>query len=640
MPVLTIGRNKPAQRPRAFFGRKAITAAAERAQDSPGGLLRLDQKWQREAMRIYRTVGECWNPAQYYSRAMERIRYYPAIRDERGVPVEVTDGPLVDLFKRIQSPSGAPGDLTELAGAYARLQFVIGDGMLTVSEDEGGEVWEYLSPMELRMQPRDATRPQEYRRHRAPGVTPDELTEAPDDQFVALRGDRVHVWRLWRRHPEYSQWSDSPVRPVIELYELLNRLTLAVGAEATSRAAQRGLLFVPSEFSYGPVDTTQEENPDEDPIIKELTDSMSRAIRNPGTAEAAQPFVFRAPGVTSVGGGQMPTADLIKWISLTSGDRYVEGEMWDRTISRIAGSIDMPKELMTGVGDVSHWGQWFLDDIGFRQHTGPTVIRFCNDMAAAYLRPAAKDEGIPDAEQVVVWFDASQAINHPDETGVARDAHDRLVVSDQFYREKIGATDTDAPPPAELKRRTEIKLKEDPYTVGQKPVPQQGQTSPPSGGRGGDVVQEPPTDSQQRPPGSKPPSPAGPSLAAMIVGAAEMQIVRARELAGNRLWRRAQSCDECRETAKNVAPALIAAALGPDTVRSVIEGHATEASLVDGVGIAFADLVRELGIDKGWPEQLGKMVEQHALRTLYEHDVPRVPTGFWSAAQRASGETD
>ena len=49
-------------------------------------------------------------------------------------------------------------------------------------------------------------------------------------------------------------------------------------------------------------------------------------------------------------------------------------------------------------------------------------------------------------------------------------------------------------------------------------------------------------------------------------------------------------------------------------------------------GTAFADLIRELGIDSGWPEQLGRMVEQHALRTLYEREVPRLPSGFWAAA--------
>ncbi len=625
MTVIPLGRMTLA-RPRA------LTASADRAENSPGTLLRLDQQWQREAMRIYRTVGECWNPAQYYSRAMERIRYFPAMRNERGVPQEVKSGKLVDVFNRIQSPGGAPGDLSEIAGQYARLQFVIGDGLLTNSQEDGEEVFEYLSPMEMRLNPRSSNSDkQEYRRYRAPGAPPEELTEAPDDGFEPLTGDDVHVWRLHRRHPEFSQWADSPVRPVIDLYTLLNHLTLAVAAEALSRAAQRGMLFLPSEFSIS-VDKTQAENPDEDPLVREFTESMQRSISNPGTAEAMSPYILRAPGVTNVGGGSIPTAELIKWIQLGPGDRYTEGEMWDKTISRIAGSIDMPKELMTGVGDVSHWGQWFLDDIGFRQHTGPTVIRFCNDIASAYLRPAARDEGIENADQVTMWFDASQAVNHPDETGVALKAHDQILISDAAAREKLGFPDSAAPSAEEYKTRVEIKLKEDPFT-GQ-PAPG-GQTTPQDGGRGGDVVQQPPQDSQKRPPGAKPPSPQGPNLAAMMLGAAEMQVARGRELVGKRLWRRAQSCDECQDRAREVKASLIAFTLGPDMVRSIIDGYVTEARLVEGIGEPFAERVREWGVNNGWPEQLGKMVEQHLLRTMYEEKPPPLPSGFEAACLKA-----
>jgi hypothetical protein len=126
----------------------------------------------------------------------------------------------------------------------------------------------------------------------------------------------------------------------------------------------------------------------------------------------------------------------------------------------------------------------------------------------------------------------------------------------------------------------------------------------------------------------------------MIAGAAVMQVDRARELAGNRLVRRAQSCEECRDKIVNVKPALVAAALGPDQVRAVIDGHASEASLVAGIGTAFADRLIAWGVDGGWPVQLGQMVEQHALRTLYEVEVPALPAGFMAACEKAIGGSD
>lgn len=616
---------------------KALTASASRAQDARGALLRLDQGWQRQAMRVYETQGECANPAQYQGRAMERIRYYPALLNERGVPEESNDPKLLALFNRIRTPGGAPGDLSELAGVYARLQFVIGDGLLTVSDDDG-EVWEYLSPMEMRMQPRTgiAGRPQEYRRLRAPGIQPEELAEATDENFTGE--GLVRVSRLWRKDIEFTQRAFSPVKPILDDYELLGRLTLAVAAEASSRAAQRGLLFLPSELSFGPADPTQEENPEEDPLMRELQESMARAIRDPGSAEAMAPFVIRAAGLTQSAGGAVPTAELIKWIALGPNDRYTEGEMWDKTIARIAGSIDMPQELMTGVGGVSHWTSWFLGSQGFTEHTGPTLVRFCNDMGSAYLRPAAIEEGITNADRVIIWYDASAAINHPDETGTALKAHDQLIYSDAYAREKLGAPESAAPGEKELARRVAIKLREFPSDL--QPRPTTGATSPADGGTGADVSQGPPQPSTRRQAPNKAPSPQGPSLAAMIAGAAVMQVDRARELAGNKLVRYVQSCGECQDTIKEVKTALVAAALGPDQVRAVLPAGKTETILITGVGTAFADRLVAWGVDGGWPVQLGQMVEQHALRTLYEVEVPALPAGFMAACEKAIGGSD
>ena len=38
------------------------------------------------ALGFYSTEGACWYPAQFYSRAMKRIRYYPALMNDEGEP--------------------------------------------------------------------------------------------------------------------------------------------------------------------------------------------------------------------------------------------------------------------------------------------------------------------------------------------------------------------------------------------------------------------------------------------------------------------------------------------------------------------------------------------------------------------------
>ncbi len=634
------GRQTQQVRHRARVGRRhlAVVASAERASQSPGTLLRLNQPWQDRALAIYDTQGECASPAQYQSRAMERIRYHPAILNDQGIPEESSDPKLLELFNRIRSPGGAPGDLSELAGNYARLQFVIGDGLLTVTEDDDGEEqWEYLSPVELRLLPPPGNgEPQQYQRISAPGIPYETLIEASDDDFEPL-GDTARVWRLWRKDIKYSQWAFSTVKPVLGDYETLARLKLAIAAEASSRAAQRGIFYVPSELSFGPADPTQEENPDEDPLIAELQQAMARAIQNPGSAEAMAPFVMRGPGVLQTSGGSVPMKDLLGWLPLGPQDRYSEIEAIDQTLSLIAGSIDMPKELMTGVGDVNHWTVFFLGAEGFASHTGPTLNRFCGDIGAAYLRPAAIKAGVDNANRVTVGYDAARAVLHPDESGTALKAHSQLIVSDKYAREKIGAPETAAPPPAELKRRTEVLLKEDPYSQGNDPRSGQGETTPADGGTGADTKQQPPSGPQQRTRDQTPPSPT-PNMVAMMQGAAMLAVDRIRETAGNRLSTRAQACEECRPIVAATPRALLAAALGRDQVAIVIEGHATEASLVDGAGKLYAERLQAWGINGGWPEQLGQMVEQHALRTLYEREVPPLPPGFLAVCRHAVSE--
>ncbi len=624
---------------RARIGRpgRALTASASPADNPRTGLQRLDQGWQRTAMLYYRSIGECWYPAQFYTRAMKRIRYFPAILGENDDPTEVTSGPLLEIFRQIQDPGGG---INQIATTYGQLQFCIGDGYLVASMDGDTEVWEYLSPMELRLQPRSGpTRPQDYRRIRAPGITPEELTEAPDDDFEPLTGNKVRVWRLWRRHPEFSSWSDSPIRPILEVYELLSRLTLGTGARASSRAAQQGALFVPEELSFGPVDKTQDEDLTNDPLMKDLLDSYVRAIQNPGSAEAMMPFLIRGPGMTQTAGGNTPTKDLIGIIPLNVSDTYPEGEFWDKVIDRIAGSLDMPREMVapSGLGSTNHWSGWILEDSAFRLHVAPMVIDFCSDITSAYFRPAAISAGVPNAERVVVWFDPSEAVNHPDQIGTTFKAHDRLLISDAAAREGSGFAESDAPDAEEYARRVEIMLKTIPPEVAAEAG---GETTPAQGGTGSDANKQPPSQpSTERAPTS-PPAQRGPvsasaQLTALILGAAELQIDHARERAGNQLVRRSQRYETCQQKIKDVPRAQVAATMGEEMVRTVLEGHGSELDLVAGSFVPLVARLRKWGLDGTWPEQLAKMVEQHALRTLYETEVPPMPPGFTASCERA-----
>lgn len=611
-------RRPPARTPgRARVGH-AVTASARQVDAGTSrSLKKLSQPWQRDALTYYDTIGECWYPAQFYARSFPRIRFFPAILDEKGDPQEVETGPLVEAFERIRDPGGTGH--TELTSTYGRLQWLIGDGYLVVSEQDDEEAWEYLSPLELRVKPDTVKgKRQEYVRLRAPGVDPEELSEAPDDDFEPV-GQGARVYRLWRRHPTYSEWADSPVKGVIQLYALLERLTAAAGAESTSRAATRGGFYLPDELSFAEQDAEGggDEDSDLDIFLKDMTDGFKAAIANPASAEAMAPLTIRGPGALETANGVIPMKDAIGYFQIGPDREYAEADMWEKTIQRISYGLDLPAEMVTRTGDVNHWGGWLLDEQGFRLHIAPIVEKFCSDITAAYLRPTALRDNLPDADRVVVWYDAADAINHPDETKNALELWDRGTISDDTLREKHGYTDDQAPDEEELEQR--ILFLAGKTAAEEEP---EGETSPAEGGRGGDTREQPP-DPDENGNGRRDDREAEAQVAAARIAAAvELQVERARELAGNRLIRRSQGCDSCKQAIQNVPAPLVAAALGREQVESIINGHTTEAQLVAGAGEKLALTVRRWGVDARVAASLGQLVEQHALATLYERELP------------------
>jgi hypothetical protein len=618
-------------RPAATIHR-AVTASARPVSSRTGGRLRrLAQPWQKRALDHYDTVGECWYPAQFYARALTKVRFFPAILDEKGDPQEVDSGDLANLFERIHDP-GSSG-LTELAASYGRLRFLTGDGYLTVTEDSDEEVWEYLSPLELRVKPDNGPRQkQEYLRLRAPGLDPEELMEAADDDFEPI-GAEARVYRLWRRHPAYSEWADSPVRAVLDLYDLLLRLTQAASAESTSRAANRGGFYLPQELSFAEADAEAggDEDTEIDIFTRQLTEAIVTALENPGDASAMSPIIVRGPGMLldPQTGKVLPMKDAIGHFPIGPDRDYAEAEMWEKTIARISYGLDLPREYVTGTGDANHWQGWLLDEQAFRQHIAPVAQAFGDDLAAAYLRPAALRDSIPDADRVVIAYDPAGAINHPDEIKSASEAWDRGVVSNAYYLDKIGATEEDAPDEEELEFRLRwIAKKVEPDEDEQ----QEGETSPAEGGRGGDANEAPPDVDESREENGKVPDAV--VAAVRIASAVEAYVDRARELAGNRLVSRSKGCDDCREVIADVRPGDVAAALGREQVQAIIDGHTSEAQLVAGAGERFASAVTRWGYDPGFARELGTLVERHALDTLYEREPPALPADLSLAVQK------
>ena len=122
------------------------------------------------------------------------------------------------------------------------------------------------------------------------------------------------------------------------------------------------------------------------------------------------------------------------------------------------------------------------------------------------------------------------------------------------------------------------------------------------------------------------------AMSASILGAAQMALHRCREVAGARLRRMSQECNECGPKIDGVVNHLVASTLGQaqtgewgDLIR-----------LVSGAAESFRQvLTASFDVDDAQARALAQMIEVYAARTLFDSDCPELPPGFVAQVEKA-----
>jgi hypothetical protein len=622
-------------------GRNAVTASGQRVNPVRAeNYRRLNQQWQSEALSFYDTSGECWYAAQFYSRAISKLRLYAAKVDENGemeeieVPgpdedVEGGDAPpredlsdadqaAVDAVARIKDTSGGRG---QLLGSWARLMFLTGETYLTITNDPATdeERWECLSSDELRLAPGRG-----YVRYAAPSAMPEELQNAPDDAFEPLNsGKTAVVYRLWRRHPRYSLLADAPMRACLSLFEELQLLQLAVRARARSRLSGAGILAVPTEIVFANLPTGSEQDQKKSPIMEMLQRAASTAIQNPGSASAVVPIVIQGPA---------EYLKELRWISIGNAqEKYEEQGLRVELLSRIAIGLDFPKEQLLGMGDANHWTAWLVDDQTWSAHLQPMANLLVEDLTGVYLQPYLKKQGVENWHEYAVGYDAAEVINHPDRNKDAAAMYAAGELSGATWREVAGFGDGDEMDQEEFQIFL-AKTFGDPQMLPDKFKPEE--PAPPE--EPDPTVFEPENEEPEEglPPEEKDREEAeeqqqvetlaASAYAAELSGVARATVRRARELAGSRLRTRVRKNEELNALVNGCqGNALVAAKLGPE--RCATANLGTPRELVASAGDGFGDIAAEFGLDPAVGRRIATMLEDHAAKTLFEENPAPVP---------------
>lgn len=522
---------------------KALTAAAARPKDASAQFLRHTERWQTEVWEYYDTLGEFNYGVWWLSNMLSRVRLRAAkLQPDADEPDIQMKGPAAELMMRLG------GGVTGQAQIMKRLTVQLsipGEGYLIGEQDGKVEKWMVRSVDEIRVQS-------------GTYYVVDENGVNAGQDWREIKPDSL-VTRVWRPHDRFYHLADSPARSARAIMRELELVNRKIVAEYLSRLASAGILGIPDELTF-PV---REEFADEpNPLVAEFIEIAAQAIEKPGTASSVIPIPIVGPA---------EAIDKLKHIDFTLAmdDKIIDKR--DSVIKRLATKLDMPAEILLGMGDVNHWGAWQLEEGALKTHIAPVAELICDSLTRGYLQPRLEASG-EDPEDWVVWYDMSELALRPDRSANATEAYDRLELSGAAFRRELGFDEDDKPNDDELKEQA-LKviihtlpsgassalsqlLGEDvpaivpvsPQDPGTAEETQKGNTPPPGGAK---PATPPPPDGKappkgevpaQGPPGTKDDAPPPPDKSAKTAARAELLLKQAgtqhmvRFTAADRRW--------------------------------------------------------------------------------------------------------
>ncbi len=433
MPWWTFGLGRPPQVPKDALtaayaratGPQPLTAAASEVPVPVSTLLRHTDAWQEEVWRYYDTLGEFNYAVSWLSAMMSRVRLYAAeLVPGQDEPVRLEDGPAVDVMNRFAG--GVAGQTAIMASLAVQLA-VPGEGYLVGEEKDGAEHWAVRSTDEV-----DA-RNRKWR-------VKDEQSPNGDVWRDVTNG---HVFRVWRPHKRWYHLADSSARSARNTMRELEMVNRHILAQYLSRLASAGVWLLPNEVTL-PVREEFADMPN--PLMLEIIELARLAIAEPGTASAVIPLILQLPE---------ESLEKSKFLDFTLKIDEKVIEKRDSAIKRLATQVNIPAEVLLGMGDVNHWGAWQIEEGALKTTIAPDAELIAQAITTSYLQPrmVAGGEDSGDIGRFVVWYDMSELTMRPDRSDDAVLLYDRLELNGEALRRETGFDEADKPTDDDLREQ-------------------------------------------------------------------------------------------------------------------------------------------------------------------------------------------
>jgi hypothetical protein len=255
------------------------------------------------------------------------------------------------------------------------------------------------------------------------------------------------ITRVWTPDPERVWCADSPARSCSLILRELEQLTKLVAAEIDSRLVGNGLLIIPNDL-----DLPQEEGTtnNADSLMIRMATAGAQGLKGEGSALGVLPQIIEAPD-----------PDRFRHLTLSTELSKNAHELRAECIERLGVGMDMPPEVLSGMGDTNHWSGFLIDGYGIKVHIEPLMNRICAALTEAYLDPALRFMGL-DPLRYTYAFDVSPLALRPQRLQDALNLYEKGIISAQAVREAGFFKDSDRPETEESAARlvTEVLLRD------------------------------------------------------------------------------------------------------------------------------------------------------------------------------------
>lgn len=387
--------------------------------------------WDTECWAFYDAVGELHYVAGQYGRAVSRARLYIAKYNDEGEPQEVKTGNAAALNRELLGGEARAGDVLYLSAVQ---QFMTGQSLIVIDKDNG---WDAYSNQDFTV---DQSALRRVRGTGGRGPVPYKVDQGSGSQSALAEG--VHTIHMWDRHPGKASTVDSSVRAALPYLRELARLDQYVQALLLSRIALSGILQIPpgTEVAIPPeLVAAGITAKDGNGLMATLAAIGVQNIQNPGTASAVLPVLL-----------QLANAEhKIEHLKLDMPLTSEVNSYREINLKRLAMSMDMAPEAMSGFSDVKYSNAEWIQDESVKTHIMRRVSSFASALTSFWCVPALGNE-------YLVVADTSDLESDPDQTEAGIALYDRGELDGDGLR-RMANTKGKAPEGKELLRQLAVR---------------------------------------------------------------------------------------------------------------------------------------------------------------------------------------